>query len=66
MSAVRTINDVPTLQDPPATAGKPSKKPRGGAPSARFEFEVISEAIFYGEDFAYFSSAEEAASDGRA
>jgi phosphoribosylamine--glycine ligase len=28
----RTINDVPTLQNPPATAGKPSKKPRVGHP----------------------------------
>jgi phosphoribosylamine--glycine ligase len=28
----RTINDVPTLQNPPATASKPSKKPRVGHP----------------------------------
>jgi phosphoribosylamine---glycine ligase len=27
-----TIDDVPTLQNPPATAGKPSKKPRVGHP----------------------------------
>jgi hypothetical protein len=49
MSAVGTINDVYTLQDPPATAGKPSKNPRVvGHPSRVFIFEVTSEAIFYG------------------
>jgi phosphoribosylamine--glycine ligase len=31
----RTINDVPTLQNPPATAGKSSKKPRVGHPTRR-------------------------------
>ena len=56
-----TGNDVPGLQPT-------LQKAEGGAPSASLSYvswRVISEEL-YGKDFAYFSRAEEAASDGGA